>query len=149
MHFISRTQYLHGREHSPWFRIAVRFDSIRFYRVLPPRRPRFDCLPRHVSLGTSTLIKKKKKSSYIRKFRWDRVQSHIWGRASLFMRKCADISPYMRRPLVIYDFAPDPSEFPYIWGKFYFLFYQCSLGWRWPYHCGDPRRDLSCLTVNT
>jgi hypothetical protein len=32
--------------------------------------------------------------------------------------------PYMRRPLVIYDFAPDPSEFPYIWGKFYFLF-QC------------------------
>jgi hypothetical protein len=21
---------------------------------------------------------------------------------------------YMRRPLVIYDFAPDPSEFPYI-----------------------------------
>ncbi len=48
----------------------------------------------------------------------------------------------MRRPLVICDFAPDPSEFPYIWGKFYFLFYQCSLGWRWPYHCGDP--DVIC-----
>ncbi len=30
------------------------------------------------------------------------------------MRKCANFSPYMRRPLVIYDFAPDPSEFPYI-----------------------------------
>jgi hypothetical protein len=28
------------------------------------------------------------------------------------MRKCANISPSMRRPLVIYDFAPDPSEFP-------------------------------------
>jgi hypothetical protein len=31
-----------------------------------------------------------------------------------YMRKCANISPYMRRPLVIYDFAPDPSEFLYI-----------------------------------
>ncbi len=40
------------------------------------------------------------------------------------MRKCGNSSPYMRRPLAIYDFAPDPSEFPYIGGKFYFLFYQ-------------------------
>ncbi len=32
----------------------------------------------------------------------------------------------MRRSLVIYDFAPDPSEFPNMWGKFYFLFYQCT-----------------------
>ena len=36
----------------------------------------------------------------------------------------------MRRLLVIYDFATAPlqllhSEFPYIWGKFDFLFYQC------------------------
>jgi hypothetical protein len=38
------------------------------------------------------------------------------------MRKGANFSPYMRRPLVIYDFAPDPSEFPYICGKFSFLF---------------------------
>ncbi len=31
------------------------------------------------------------------------------------MRKCANISRYMRRPLlVIYYFAPDPSEFPFI-----------------------------------
>ncbi len=31
----------------------------------------------------AALIKKKTKfSSYIRKFRWDRVQSHIWGRTS-------------------------------------------------------------------
>ncbi len=30
------------------------------------------------------------------------------------MRKWANFSPYMRRPLVIYDFAP-----------VYFLFYQC------------------------
>jgi hypothetical protein len=26
-----------------------------------------------------------------------------------YMKKCANFSPYMRRPLVIYDFAPDPS----------------------------------------
>ncbi len=45
----------------------------------------------------------------------------------LNMRKCANISPYMRRPLVIYEFAPDPSEFPYIRGKFSFLFYQCTI----------------------
>ncbi len=33
--------------------------------------------------GYDTLMKKKIKfSSYIRKFRWDQVQSHIWGRAS-------------------------------------------------------------------
>ncbi len=35
----------------------------------------------------------------------------------------------MRRSLVIfmYDFAPEPSEFPYIWGKFVIYFYQCAL----------------------
>ncbi len=36
---------------------------------------------------------------------------------------------YMRRSLVIYDCAvcaPDPSEFPNICGKFYFIFYQCN-----------------------
>jgi hypothetical protein len=48
--------------------------------------------------------------------------------ASLYIRKCANFSPYMRRPLVIYDFTPDPSEFPYIRGKFYFIFYQCRVG---------------------
>ncbi len=31
----------------------------------------------------------------------------------------------MRRPLVIYDFAPD-FWIPFTWGKFYFLFYQCT-----------------------
>ncbi len=31
-------------------------------------------------------------SSYIRKFRLEQLQSHIWGRASLYMRKCANIS---------------------------------------------------------
>ncbi len=48
---------------------------------------------------------------------------HILGNSD---GKCANISPYMMRPLFMYDFAPDPSEFPYIWGKFSFLFYQCT-----------------------
>jgi NADH:ubiquinone oxidoreductase subunit len=40
----------------------------------------------------------------------------------LYMRKCTNISPYTRRLLVIYDFAPDPSEFPVIWENFIFFF---------------------------
>jgi hypothetical protein len=46
------------------------------------------------------------------------------------MKKCKNISPYMRRPLDIYDYATAPlwiSEFPYIWGNFYFLFSQCKV----------------------
>ncbi len=46
------------------------------------------------------------------------------------MRKCENISPYMRRPLVIYDFATAPLWISLysIWGKFDFLFYQCGMG---------------------
>jgi hypothetical protein len=51
----------------------------------------------------TTLIKKKIKfSSYVRKFTVEQLQSHIC------MRKCGNISPYMGRPLVIYDFATAP-----------------------------------------
>jgi hypothetical protein len=34
-------------------------------------------------------------------------------------------SPYMRRPLIIYDFAPDPSEFPntYIYEESFLFFF--------------------------
>ncbi len=46
---------------------------------------------------------------YKRKLNWvEQLQSHIWGRASLYMEKCINISPYMRRPLVINDFATAP-----------------------------------------
>ena len=73
------------------------------------------------------LIKKKTKfSSCIRKFRWDCVQSHILGRDSLHMRKCANFSPYMRRPLVIYDFTPDPLNFLIYEENFIFFYYQCG-----------------------
>ncbi len=60
------------------------------------------------------------------------------------MRKWANISPYMRRPLVIYDFATAPFWISlYIWGKFDFLFYQCAkklflqnlLLFQFPGHC--------------
>jgi hypothetical protein len=43
------------------------------------------------------------------------------------MRKWGNISPYIRRPLVIYDFATAP----YIWGNFDFLFYQCRVYLAW------------------
>jgi hypothetical protein len=39
------------------------------------------------------------------------------------MRKYLTI---LKRPSIIYYFATDPSDFPYIWGKFDFLFYQCD-----------------------
>jgi hypothetical protein len=42
------------------------------------------------------------------------------------MRKCANISPYMRRPLVLYDFATAPLWISlYLRQNFDFLFYQC------------------------
>ncbi len=71
------------------------------------------------------LIKKKIKfSSYIRKFRRDQLQSHIWLTVSLYIVKYLRISSYFRKPFLIYDFATDPIWISYIWGKFFFLFYQ-------------------------
>ncbi len=53
-----------------------------------------------------TLIKKKiKLSSYIRKFRMEQLQSHIWLTASSYMGKYLCISSYIRKPFLIYDFA--------------------------------------------
>ncbi len=74
----------------------------------------------------SALIKKKRKfSSYIRKFWRDLLQSHVWLTASSHMVKYLRISSYIRKPLLIYDFATDP-----IWISLYvrrFFFYQCVL----------------------
>ncbi len=75
-----------------------------------------------------TLIKKKIKfSSYIRKFRVEQLQSHIWWRDSQYMRKCANISPYMRRPLVIYDFATAPFWISLYMRKIWFSFLSVQL----------------------
>ncbi len=71
------------------------------------------------------LIKKKIRfSSYIGKFRVDQLQSHIWLTASSYMGNNFRISSYIRKSFLIYDFASAPLWFPYIWGKFYFIFYQ-------------------------
>ncbi len=72
-----------------------------------------------------TLIKTKIKfSSYIRKFTSGAVAKSYMRKGFLILymrkiRKCANISPYMRRPLV--------PEFPSIWGKFDFLFISALL----------------------
>jgi hypothetical protein len=74
---------------------------------------------------TTPIKKKIKFSSYIRKFRVEQLQSHIWGRAGfLYMRKCENISPYMKRPLVIYDFATAPFWITLYMRKIWFSFYQ-------------------------
>ncbi len=52
----------------------------------------------------------------------EQLQSHMRGRASLYMRKCANISPYMRRPLVIYDFATAPFWISLYMRKIWFSF---------------------------
>ncbi len=43
----------------------------------------------------------------------------VWGNAQIF-------SPYLRRSLVICDFAPTPSEFPYIQYEENFIFFFIS-----------------------
>jgi hypothetical protein len=68
----------------------------------------------------------------------------------LIYEEMRNFSPYMRRPLVIYDFAPDPSEFPYILGKFYFIFYQCTTrlrerGWGGGSNSDDGTYTVYCM----
>ncbi len=71
---------------------------------------------------------------FIRKFRVEQLQSHIWLTASSYMGKYLRISPYMRRPFLIYDFATGPLWISLytVWGKFYFIFSQCCwCRWHW------------------
>ncbi len=76
----------------------------------------------------STLIKTKIKfSSYIWKFRMKQLQrSYMTITASSYeyMGKYLRISSYIRKPFATLQLLH--SEFPYRWGKFYFLFYQCK-----------------------
>ncbi len=79
---------------------------------------------------TSSLLytdKKIKFSSYIKKFKVEQLQSHIWLTRPPHIWETLRISSYIRKPFLIYDFAIAPLWLPYIWGKFYFLFYQCSV----------------------
>ncbi len=77
-------------------------------------------------IDTAMIEKKTKFFSYVRKFRWDRFQSHIWRRASKYIWGNAQtIQPYMRRPL---DFATDPFWISIHMRKIWFsFFYQCVL----------------------
>ncbi len=70
-------------------------------------------------------------SSYIRKFRMEQLQSHIWLTASSCKGKYLSFSSYIRKPFLIYCFATAPFWIAYIWGKFYFLFYQCIVSCFW------------------
>jgi hypothetical protein len=51
----------------------------------------------------------------------EQLQSHIWLTASSYMGKYLCISSYIRKPVLIYDFATAPLWISYMWGKFYFL----------------------------
>ncbi len=71
----------------------------------------------------TTLIKNKIKfSSYIRKFRGFGVQSHIWLMASSYSETICAFPHIFGSPSSYMTLHPIPSEFPYIWGKFCFLF---------------------------
>ncbi len=81
--------------------------------------------------------KKIKFSSYMRKFRMEQVQSHIWLTAPphIWGNICAFPhilgSPSLNMTLQLLHY-----EFPYIWGKFDFLFYQCASDITLPSHHG-------------
>ncbi len=64
------------------------------------------------------------------------------------MGKCTN-TPYIRRPLVIYDFATAPFWIS-LWGKFYFLFYQCGENKFSTYYktCGQ-KKPRSFVTIDT
>jgi hypothetical protein len=59
------------------------------------------------------------------------------GPASSYMGKYLHISSYIRKPFLMHDFATAPLWISYIWGKFDFLFYQCSQKSRQVWHTPD------------
>jgi hypothetical protein len=84
----------------------------------------FRCLFRIFYMATTLIKKKIKFSSYKRKFRRERLQSQIWLTASSYMVKYLHVSSYIRSPFSYMTLQQIPSEFPYRWGKFRFIFYQ-------------------------
>ncbi len=106
-----------------WYSSSTDFDLRKKNTIIKP--PNF--------FSASTLIKKIiKLSSYIRKFRMEQLQfaksymtngllnPHIWGNICTFPHVLGSPSSYMTLQLLHF-------EFPYIWGKFDFLFYHCKL----------------------
>ncbi len=85
--------------------------------------PTYASFPTYLVL--STLIKKKIKfSAYLRKFRMEQLQSHIWLTTFSYMGKYLQISHIIRKPFLKYDFASAPLWISLysIWWKFYFIF---------------------------
>jgi hypothetical protein len=80
-------------------------------------------------MPSTKLIKKKIKfSSYIGKFRVEQLQSHIWLTASSSPHIWGNIFAFphiLGSPSSYMTLQLPHSEFLYIWGKFYFIFYQC------------------------
>jgi hypothetical protein len=79
----------------------------------------------------------KKNSKNIRKFREEQLQSDILLTASSHMGKYLRIASYIRKPFLILYMTLQLlySEFPNIWGKYDFLFYQCSKCSIFPWIC--------------
>ncbi len=63
----------------------------------------------------------------------EQLQSHILLTASSYMGKYFPISSYtvLGSPSSYMTLQLLHSKFPYIWGKFSFLFYQCTLQLSW------------------
>ncbi len=74
--------------------------------------------------------KKIKFSSYIRKSRRERLQSHIWLTVFSYMTKYCRISSYIRKPFHVFDFATAPIWIS--WNMRKILFYFLSVYSLWP-----------------
>ncbi len=86
--------------------------------ILVPSSKLLNTNPRNSLGGWLTDKKEKIFSSNIRKFIWDRLQSHIWGSFLIYEE--------MRKYLIIYEEAVSHIELcNRSRGKFYFIFYQC------------------------
>jgi hypothetical protein len=89
------------------------------------------CCTQQVLAGTL-----KKKTRFIRKFRWVRVQSHEEGVPNTVYEEMHKYFHHEEVVIVIYDFAPDPSKFP-------FLFYQCTVSFKNTVHTMDwPKMSI-------
>ncbi len=104
------------QKHVLWYFIV---NGAPFNVLLHSCSPPLSATPeKRITTACYTLIKKEIKfSSYIRGM--EQLKGHIWLTASSYMGKYCP-SSYMTLQQL-------HSEFPYIWGKFDFLFYQCRL----------------------
>ncbi len=110
------------------FTSAIGLTIWRPYFTMPSSVQTLDllaCIGHFHLLGV--LIKRRSNIPHIkRKFRRDRLQSHIWLTASSHIFKCLRISSYIRKSFLTYDFATDPICIFLYMKKILFLFYQCG-----------------------